>query len=91
MDWATHDHKPAPRAEPPTPELLEPSWRATSPTGKILTCALYRGVAGRVEVRAAYPDDNLIRSALVPDVATARALAAEWKDAAIAKGFAELS
>ena len=44
-----------------------------------------------MEVRAAYPDDDLIRSALVPDVVTARELASTWKAAAPAKGFVELS
>jgi len=59
--------------------------------GGVLTCALYQGQGGRVEVRAAYPDDDLIRSALVPDVVTARELASTWKAAAPAKGFVELS
>ena len=47
-----------------------------------LTCGLYRGVAGRVEVGAAYERDCRIRSALVLDVLTARELAAVRKDAA---------
>jgi hypothetical protein len=71
--------------------LLEVSWRATSPSGKMLTCGLYRGPAGRVEVRVAYAHDNLIRSALVHDVPMARELAAAWKDATIASGVAALS
>ena len=66
MDWSagTHDHRPAPRAESPRPTLLEAAWQATSPSGKVLTCALYRGVEGRVEVRADYPNHDLIRSEL---------------------------
>jgi hypothetical protein len=90
MDWATHDHRPARRTELPRPTLLEAACQATSPRGKILTCALYRSVEGRVEVRAEYPNDDLIWSQLVRDVVTARRVAAEWKDAAIARGFAEL-
>ena len=92
MDWdaATPDHKPAPRAEPPRPTLLEAAWQATSPSGKVLTCALYQGADGRVEVRAEYPNNDLIRSELVRDVVTARQIAAGWKAAAMAKGFAEL-
>jgi len=90
MDWATHDHAPSPRAEPPMPTLLKPSWRATSRTGNVLACGLYQGVAGRIEVRVTYGDDDLIRSALVRDVVTARDIAAAWKDAVIAKGFTEL-
>jgi hypothetical protein len=42
-----------------------------------------------LEVRAGYPDDILIRSALVLDVVT-RETAAVWKDAALGRGFAEL-
>ena len=55
MDWTTgtYDHRPAP---------LKAAWQATSPSGKVLTCALYHGVAGRVEVRAEYPNHDLIRS-----------------------------
>jgi hypothetical protein len=87
MDWmtGTHDHRPAPRAEPPGPTLLEAAWQATSPSGKVLTCALYRGVEGCVEVRAEYPNHDLIRSELARDVVTARQTAAGWKDAAMAK------
>ena len=92
MDWSTgtHDHRPAPRSEPPKPTLLELSWQARSPRGRVLMCALYRGVAGRVEVRAGYGDQDLIRSELVPDVLTARDIAAGWKAAAIAKEFSEV-
>jgi hypothetical protein len=71
--------------------LLEPSWRAISPRGKVLTCGIYQGVAGRVEVRAEYPHQDLIRSELARDLVTACAVAAEWRDVAIARGFEELS
>ena len=73
MDWSagTHDHRPAPRVKPPRPPLLETAWQATSPSGKVLTCALYRGIDGRVEARAEYPNNDLIRSALVRDVVMA--------------------
>jgi len=37
-----------------------------------------------------YPNSDLIRAELVRDVVTARQIAAGWKDAAMAKGFAEL-
>lgn len=90
MDWdsGTHNHKPPPKAEPPAPELLEPAWQATSPSGKLLTCGLYRGAAGRIEVRASYPQE-LIRSELARDLAAARTIADEWRAAAVRKGFVE--
>jgi hypothetical protein len=74
MDWTTgtYEHRPAPRTEAPRPTLLEAAWQATSPSGKVLTCALYHGIAGRVEVRAEYPNHDLIRSKLARDVVTAR-------------------
>ena len=84
MDWATHDHLPAPRADPPAPTLLESCWRATGPTGKVLACAIYRGPVERlVEVRASYPHDQLIRSEVARDVAAAREIAAAWISAAV--------
>ena len=88
MDWdaATPDYTPPPKAEPPAPELLEPAWQATSPTGKVLTCALYCGVVGRIEVRAAYPHE-LIRTELVSDLDAARTIANAWRATAIRKGF----
>ena len=88
MDWnaAKPDYKPPAKAEPPAPEVLEPAWQATSPTGKVLTCALYRGVAGRIEVRASYPQE-LIRTELVSDIDAARTIATEWRAAAAHKGF----
>ena len=89
MDWATPDHRPSARAEAPRPTLLEAAWQATSPRGRVLTCALYHGVGGRVEVRAEYPNNDLIRSELARDVVTARQIAAGWKDAATARGFTE--
>jgi hypothetical protein len=91
MDWATSSHIPAPRTEPPAPTVLESCWRATSPTGKVLTCAIYRGpVESLVEVRASYPRDEVIRSAVARDMAVARAIADTWLSAAVAKGFTKI-
>jgi hypothetical protein len=88
MGWdaARPDYKPPPKAEPPAPELLAPAWQATSLTGKVLTCGLYRGVAGRIEVRASYPHE-LIRTELVSDIDAARTIANEWRAAAARKEF----
>ena len=92
MDWATHNHMPAPRADPAAPTLLESCWCATGPTGKVLTCAIYRGpVESLVEVRASYPHNALIRSEVARDLAAARAIADAWISAAVAKGFTRIS
>ena len=91
MDWATSFTFPAPRTEPPPPTVLESCWRATSPTGKVLSCAIYRGpVESLVEVRASYPRDEVIRSAVARDVAVARAIADTWLSAALVKGFVRI-
>jgi hypothetical protein len=77
MNWTTgtYDHRPSPRAEQSAPTLLEPSWRAISPTGKALRCAIYQGGACRVEARAPYPRENLIRSEVVSSFDAARTIA----------------
>jgi len=41
------------------------------------------------KVRAAYPREHLIRSALVSDVDAARTLASQWRATAISAGFVE--
>ena len=88
--WTSPDHR-IERTGPPPPTRLEPAWQAVSPTGKLLDCALYAGaMPGRVEVRAMYLPENLMRSELARDVVHARQIASAWREAALAKGFEEL-
>jgi hypothetical protein len=85
-NWATPDH--VPRAEAPAPALLEACWRATSPTGRVLTCAIYRGpVDSLVELRATYVGLDLERRQVARDLATARTVADTWLTTAIDRGF----
>jgi hypothetical protein len=73
-------------------DLLETAWRLRTPRGRILTCAIYRTDTPGVEVRAGFSEDDLIRSQRSAEIGSARDLAAEWKQAVIAKGgFTELA
>ena len=68
--------------------LLETCWQMKSPRGRLLTCGVFRTIAG-LEVRCGYSEDDLIRSQYAVEIGTARALAANWKAAAALKGFYE--
>ena len=81
------------RREPPAPrvELLEACWRFVGPSGRPLRCGISR-VATGLEMRCAYGDEDIVRTQLIPDLESARELAAEWRRALINKGgFDELS
>ena len=61
MDWNSVLKSSGPRAEPPPLERIELCWRMKGPSGKVLTCGVYR-VAQGVEVRCGYGEDDLIPS-----------------------------
>jgi hypothetical protein len=80
---------PAPPQEPKL-ELIETCWRLRAPSRRILECAIYRTQTGP-EVRAGYEPDDLLHSKLMIGLETARAYAAELRDAVRVKGgFEEL-
>jgi hypothetical protein len=74
------------RENAPPMTLIETSWQLTSPRGRVLTCGLFRTIAG-LEVRCGYGEADLIRSQYAREVEAARAVAADWKAAAELKGF----
>jgi len=76
------------RKRAPELTLLETCWQMKSPSGRVLTCGVFRTVAG-LEVRCGYGHD-LIRSQYVSEVGAGRTLATNWKTAALQKGFAEI-
>ncbi len=89
MTWALWTHKGGRHTAAPQLDLRMVYWRMTSPSGKTLTCALYRTAAG-LEVRCDYGGDDLIRSQFARDLETAGDLAATWKTAALTRaGFVE--
>jgi hypothetical protein len=49
------------RREPPGPVLITQCWRLLGPSGKPITCGIYRTDAG-IEVRCGYSDADLVRS-----------------------------
>ena len=75
---------PRPRPEPRV-ELLEVSWRFLGPSRRTLECGLYAVETG-LELRVGYSAEDLVRTQLAPDIATARSLAAAWRQALIDKG-----
>jgi len=76
------------REQMPPMTLLETCWQMKSPRGRVLTCGVFRTIAG-LEVRCGYGEDDLIRSQYAFEIGTARAVAADWKAAAVLKGFHE--
>jgi hypothetical protein len=70
--------------------LLEMCWQMKSPRGLLLTCGVFRTIAG-LEVRCSYPNDDLIRSQYVVEISAARELAGDWKSAAKTKGYQDAS
>ena len=79
---------PRPRREPRL-DLREVCWRVVGPSQKVIECGIYRTDAG-LEVRVGYSVNDLMRSQFALDPGLAREIAAEWKDAAIQKGFTEV-
>jgi hypothetical protein len=60
------------------------------PSGRVITCGIYRTEAPGVEVRAGFSEDDLIRSERTAEIGSARELAEDWRLAALAKGFTEV-
>jgi hypothetical protein len=92
MDWdkGRHDYIVPPLAEPPAPTLIELCWRLLmGPSGRILSCGIYRTMADYIEVRCGYSDLHLVRSQLVGDIEAGRTLADEWREAIRAMGSCE--
>jgi hypothetical protein len=77
------------RESVPPMALLEMCWHMKSPRGRVLTCGVFRTIAG-LEVRCSYGEDDLIRSQYSSEIGAARVLAVDWKAAAVLKGFCEL-
>ena len=73
----------------PRLDLLETCWRCVGPTRKVIACGIYRTDAG-LELRAGYGPEDLLRSQFAVEIGAAREIAAEWRQAVIAKGFVEL-
>jgi hypothetical protein len=57
-----------------------------SPRTRLLTCGVFRTIAG-LELRCGYGEDDLIRSQYAIEIGMSRALAADWRAAAVLKGF----
>jgi hypothetical protein len=74
----------------PALDLLETCWRFVGPSsGRVFSCGIYRTDAG-LEVRVGYGPEDLLRSQFAIEIGAARDIAANWRQAVIAKGFDEL-
>jgi hypothetical protein len=82
--WEERFRKREPRI--PQLTLLETCWRLRGPSGRILTCGVYRTDAPGLEVRVGYSEEDLLRSQRTADIGSARELAEEWRQAVLAKG-----
>ena len=80
----TPRHKREPRLD-----LVEMCWRVVGRTGSSVECGIYATDVG-LEVRCGYGVDQLFRSQFANESRTAREIANEWRQAAIAKGFEEM-
>jgi hypothetical protein len=78
--------------KPPKLEFVEMQWRVVGPSGKPIVCGVYDTAAG-LEVRCHLAEsvDALIRSERATDIDIARDVAGAWKQAAIDKGFTEVT
>lgn len=88
MDWARSDHPPLEHA--PSRDVIEVCWRAQSPTGRIITCAVYAIDSPGVELRASDNSDTPIVSLLVANLGQARHLASSWIETLRTRGRFEM-
>jgi hypothetical protein len=80
------------RPEPaPLLELLEERWRVVGPSGRVLTCAVYRVEGPGVELRAGYSADRFHCTRRVAGLRDARAVAESWLAAMASVGYVELT
>jgi hypothetical protein len=87
MEWdnVRGEKLPAPVA-PPMLHLLETCWRLKAPSGRVVSCGIYRTEGPGVEVSAGFSDEDLLRSQRTAEIGSARETAEEWRQAVIAKG-----
>ena len=67
---------------------LEMCWRVLEGSStRILTCSIFSASTAGVELRVGYFGDSPLRSQIVADIESARALAQDWLDAVRAGAF----
>jgi hypothetical protein len=90
MDWDNIRNTESRRASEPLLHRLETCWRLRAPSGRVITCGIYRTEGPGLEVRAGFSDDDLLRSQRTAEIGSARDLADEWRRAVLTKsGFTE--
>ena len=71
-------------------ELIGTCCRVRGPSGRVISCRIYRTDARDFVVRCRYSDDDFLRPQRAAELGRARELAEAWLQAALAKGFMEL-
>ena len=69
---------------------LELVWRALSPTGASIVCAVYATDGAGVEVRVVHEDRSVVNVQRAVDLRRARQLAESWRLVAIEAGYISL-
>jgi hypothetical protein len=93
MDWEWNDThvKPNQRPRPlQVLEMLREHWRVVGPSGRVITCAVYRVDAPGLQLRAGYSAEEFLRAQRVADLTQAHVVAETWRASVLAKGFMEL-
>ena len=91
MDWDNVRTPAQRKPDPPASTLLETCWRLRAPSGRVITCGIYRDAAPWLDVQVGFSDDDLLRSERAAEIRSARELASAWKFGVLAKGFVELT
>jgi hypothetical protein len=75
----------------PRRDLVETAWRFTAPSGRTLSCSIFRTDVG-LEIRVGYSEEDLLYSKRAVDNEHAREIAAELREAVVVKGgFTEVT
>jgi hypothetical protein len=90
MDWNNVRAAAQRPADPPAAALLETCWQLRAPSGRVISCGIFRDAAPGL-VRCGFSEDDLLRSQRAAEIGTAREIANERRRAAVGKGFLELS
>lgn len=73
------------------PQLVEPCWRLELPSGRIVTCGIYRDPTTGFDLRAVFQDNTPLETQWMGTLDAARNLAIAWKMAVLESGATVMS
>lgn len=71
-------------------DLVGTCCRVRGPSGRVISCSIYKTESLEIEVHCDYSDDDFFRPQRATELDRAHELAAAWLQAALARGFMEL-